>query len=406
MQPKQSLNRKLSRTYQIKYQIVALAGLCILAMPLDAQERAAQDGLSDEEVTLNHVAAEVDHASAHPSTHNTQQTNSEYQTPLQRTDGLTTANMNDLGIETQQITQLRQDIAAGSYGEIDSLLILYKGELIAEDYWRDGAIDKPHFMFSITKNMLSNAIGKAIELGYIDSVNDPVIKYLSIADKEQLAPGTEAITLHDLLSMQSGISIPKSKTGDALPVITRENHASLYLSLTDAVSPGQTFKYQGADPDILNHVLYNTSGKDLAAFTDEHFFKPMAIASAHWETSVSGLTKASSGLHFTSRDLVKFGKLVIGEGRYMDKQLINSEWLHTATTPKTKNGKYGYFWWTENFQYNGKEIKTISARGARGQFLFVMPDLDLIVAVTSSNRGSQRRVPLQFVPEYIIPAFI
>ena len=401
MQPKQSLNRKLSRIYKKNYLIVTLASLCIMAMPLNAQ-----DGLGDEEVTLNHVAAEVDQPSAYLITHNAQLAASEYRTPLQRNDGLITTNINELGIDTKQITQLRQDIAGGNYGEIDSLLIHYKGQLIAEDYWRDGAIDKPHFMFSITKNMLSNAIGKAIELGYIDSVNDPAIKYLTIANKKQLAPGTDEITLHDLLSMQSGISIPKSKTGNALPAITRENHASLYLSLTDKVNPGQTFKYQGSDPDILNHVLYNTTGKDLATFTDEHFFQPMAITNAQWEASVSGLTKASSGLHFSSRDLVKFGKLVIGEGQYMDKQLINSEWLHTATTPKTKNGKYGYFWWTENFRYNGKEIKTISARGARGQFLFVMPELDLIVAVTSSNRGPQRRVPLQFVPEYIIPAFI
>ena len=171
MQPKKRLTRQLSRAYQI----LSLTGLCIMAMPLDAEERAAQDGLSDEEVTLNHVAAEVEQPSVQL---NMQPASSDYRTPLQQDDGLDTANMHDVGVDIQPITQLRNDITAGRYGEIDSLLVHYKGQLIVEDYWRNGAMDKPHFMFSITKNMLSNAIGKAIELGYIDSVHDPVIKYL------------------------------------------------------------------------------------------------------------------------------------------------------------------------------------------------------------------------------------
>ena len=202
--------------------------------------------------------------------------------------------------------------------------------------------------------------------------------------------------------MQSGLSIAKQSSG--LSSITVDNHAELYLSLSDDVIPGKHFTYQGADPDILNHVLFNTTGKDLAAFTEEHFFTPMGISNAYWEKSVCGLTKASSGLHMTSRDMIKFGILVLGEGQFNSKQLLSREWLQTATTPKTRNGNYGYFWWTQNFRLNSQEVTTISARGARGQFIFVNPDLDLVVAITSSNTGQQRRVPLQFVPEYLLPA--
>ncbi|TDR76168.1 serine hydrolase domain-containing protein [Photobacterium lutimaris] len=360
----------------------------------------AQDGLSDEVVTLNQLATDI----SQPTAIKAPQGNiGQYRTPDSRNDGLLTADMHGMGIDTQRINQLRQDITAGNYGQIDSLLIHHKGKLVSEDYWHDGGIDKPHFMFSITKNMLSNAIGKAIELGYIDSVNDPAIKYLSNIDRKQLAAGSEFITLHDLLSMQSGISISNNHAAHQAS-ITVDNHAALYLTLSDNVVPGQRFKYQGADTDILNHVLFNTTGKDLAAFTEEYFFTPMAIDNAYWEESACGLTKASSGLHMTSRDMLKFGMLVLGEGQFNGKPLLTKGWLDTATTPKTRNGNYGYFWWTQNFRLNGKEINTISARGARGQFIFVNPELDLIVAVTSSNTGQQRRVPLQFVPEYILPA--
>ncbi|MGF1701930.1 beta-lactamase family protein [Photobacterium makurazakiensis] len=372
----------------------------IFAMALPA---GAQDGLSDEQVTLNHITAvKSEVSSSRIEQKSTVYKSPNYKAPEQRDDGLITANIHDTTLNFDTIEQLRQKITAGDFGQINSLLIHHQGKLISEDYWNDGAIDKPHFMFSITKNMLSNAIGKAIELGYIDSVNDPAIKYLSKIDKEKLATGSKSITLHDLLSMQSGISIP-NHTADHSP-ITVNNHAELYLTLSDNVEPGKHFKYQGADTDILNHVLYNTTGKDLAAFTDEYFFKPMLITNAYWETSACGLTKASSGLHMTSRDMLKFGQLVLGKGQFNSERLLTKEWLHTATTPKTQNGNYGYFWWTQNFRLDGKELKTISARGARGQFIFVNPELDLIVAVTSSNTGQQRRVPLQFVPEYILPA--
>ncbi|MGR5063518.1 serine hydrolase domain-containing protein [Photobacterium sp. DNB22_13_2] len=375
---------------------LALFSLALLSSTVSAD---AQDGLSDEVVTLNHIATEVSQPAAIKAP---QGNTSRYRTPVSRNDGLITADINHTGIDTQRINQLRQDIAAGNYGQINSLLIHHQGKLIAEDYWHDGAIDKPHFMFSITKNMLSNAIGKAIELGDIDSVNDPAIKYLPNIDKEKLATGSKSITLHDLLSMQSGISIP-NHISDHSP-ITVDNHAALYLTLTDNVEPGKRFKYQGADADILNHILYSTTGKDLAAYTDEYFFKPMGINNAYWEESACGLTKASSGLHMTSRDMIKFGMLVLDEGKFNGKRLLTQEWLHSATTPKTRNGNYGYFWWTQNFRVNDQEVKTISARGARGQFIFVNPELDLIVTVTSSNTGQQRRVPLQFVPEYILPA--
>ncbi|AJR05236.1 hypothetical protein C9J03_16395 [Photobacterium gaetbulicola] len=390
MQPSQHLIRILIGAYA-----VLAAGLLTVAEPA-----SAQDGLSDEVVTLNHVSTTFEQPTV--AGISTRENNGSYRTPVSRSDGIATADLHDTGLDSQLINQLRQGIAAGHYGQIDSLLIHHKGKLISEDYWYDGAIDKPHFMFSITKNMLSNAIGKAIELGFIDSVDDPAIKYLPNIETAPLARGSKEITLHDLLSMQSGISIP-NRPENQLP-ITVDNHAQLYLSLSDDVEPGAHFKYQGADTDILNHVLFNATGKDLAAFTEQHFFTPMEIEHAYWEKSACGLTKASSGLHMTSRDMIKFGMLVLNEGLFDGKRLLTRKWLHNATTPKTQNGNYGYYWWTQNFRLNGQELTTISARGARGQFIFVNPDLDLIVAVTSSNTGQQRRVPLQFVPEYILPA--
>ncbi|WP_066017456.1 hypothetical protein [Endozoicomonas atrinae] len=98
--------------------------------------------------------------------------------------------------------------------------------------------------------------------------------------------------------------------------------------------------------------------------------------------------------------------LTMHYGRFQGHQLLNREWMEAASSPKTGNGKYGYFWGTEDFRADGNLVQTISGRGARGQFIFMMPQLALVVVVTSSNDNKTRRAPFVFVPELILPAFL
>ena len=382
-----------------KLSLLAVAGCFIFPA-------YAQDGLADEEVTLNKVdpaQAAYQHQVVQQQIVQ-QQAAAPYKMPVLRDDGLRVADLNDVDIDVSAIETLRTKISQGDYGNINSLLISHKGQLLLEDYWRAGEIDTPHYQFSITKNMMSNAIGKAIELGHIGSVEDKVVDYFPNLNHKSLAKGADRIKIKDLLTMRSGLDFD----GVDLKAenVHQDNHAELYLTLSNPVNPGRRFKYQGADTDILNHILFNTTGLKLDEFIGKHYFTPMGISNVSWEKSVCGLTKASSGLFMTSRDMMKVGLATLNHGQFNDTRLLSEEWMLEATTPKTPNRKYGYFWWTENFKVDGQEVTTISGRGARGQFIYMMPDLELVVVVTSSNAGRERRAPFQFTPEYILPAFM
>ena len=201
-----------------------LAG--IAALPL-----LTQDGLADEEVTLNRVD------SAQTATDNPERIVSEqrsYEPPPARDDGLTIGSFRDTSINISHIEILLKKTSQGEFGSINSLLISHQGELLLEDYWGKGEIDTPHYVFSITKNMISNAVGKAIELGYIDIVDDKIIRYLPEVGGVELAPGADQIKIRDLLTMRSGLSFDKDDLKDL--EVTRENHVIRHGSKTPLFS--------------------------------------------------------------------------------------------------------------------------------------------------------------------------
>jgi len=287
-------------------------------------------------------------------------------------------------------------------GCIDSVLIAKNGKLVLEEYFADARIDKPHYQMSITKSILSYAIGKAIEQQKIKSVNDRLVDYLPELDRSDLPEGVETLTLHDLLTMNSGIRIAARESGTPS---SKKTHADMLLSKTKPISANKQFKYDGVNCELLVHVLYNVTGKTLGEFSGEHLFAPMGIRDFSFGQSPCGLDKGSAGMRLRSRDMLKIGLMTADNGRWNGKQILPSEWVKQATdvhvNQKQPNG-YGYFWWSHNVSHNGKTYRVRSCRGAGGQFIMVVPEQNL-VAVFTSYYSTNR--PIQHFEKIILPAF-
>ena len=133
----------------------------------------------------------------------------------------------------------------------------------------------------------------------------------------------------------------------------------------------------------------------------------MGITSYVWQDDVSGLPKSAAGCSFRSRDMLKWGMLVINKGRWNGEQLIPEAFVERATNriyTNPQNTSYGYFWWRADMQVGGKLYDCISGRGAGGQFILMLPELDLIIVITAHNKNMGNM--LEAVPEKILPAFI
>ena len=130
----------------------------------------------------------------------------------------------------------------------------------------------------------------------------------------------------------------------------------------------------------------------------------MSITQYHWESAISGLPKSAAGSSLLSRDMLKFGQLILNKGKWQGQQLIPEAYLARATTPSQVNEHYGFFWWVDDFTVGGKNYHSFQGRGAGGQFIFMFPELDLVAVVTSHNKGMGDT--LKTLPQRIIPAFV
>lgn len=113
-------------------------------------------------------------------------------------------------------------------------------------------------------------------------------------------------------------------------------------------------------------------------------FKPLGIADVEW-TRVKGETDAGGGLRLRPRDMAKIGQLVLAGGRWNDRQIVSKEWIETSTTSKIKatdDQSYGYLWWLGRARTKAGVVSWIGALGRGGQSIRIVPERDLVVAVT------------------------
>lgn len=334
--------------------------------------------------------------------------------PEDKKDGLVVGKLGVDGGDRAMIEAFANELAAApkdeKAGHVDSMLISYRGKLLFESYYRRGRANFPHYQMSITKSYTALAVGRAMQLGLLkmEDLDRPAISFLKGLDTTQLVAGADTITLAQAMQMGSGIRLAKEKEKELM-----KNPAQLkglgelqaYLQHSDPIPPlPREFKYQEPDTAIAMQVLNAVAPGGAEEFIKNELLGRMNITQYHWEPAVSGLPKSAAGSSILSRDMLKFGQLILNKGKWKGEQLIPEAYLARATTPSQINERYGFFWWVEDFTVGGKTYHSFQGRGAGGQFIFMFPELDLVAVVTSHNKGMGEM--LKTLPQRIIPAFV
>jgi CubicO group peptidase (beta-lactamase class C family) len=332
-------------------------------------------------------------------------------------DGIKVGKLGEDGGDVEALLHFARSLAKESddpkTGKTDSFLIAYKGKLLFESYFRRGRVNYPHYQMSITKSYTALAIGRAIQLGHLsmEDLQKPVIRFLKDLDVGKLVDGADKITLHEAMNMCSGVRLPKANAAELMKEpgqLRGQGQIQSYLANSEPIPPApREFKYQGADTAMTMQVLEAVVPGTAKDFIQKELFGKLGISSYNWQADLSGLPKGAAGSSVRSRDMLKVGILVMGNGKWKGEQLLPLEFVKIATSPinqRTDKVAYGYFWWVEPFEVGGKTYHSIQGRGAGGQFLFLFPELDLIAVVTSHNKGMGTL--LRKLPQKIIPAFV
>ena len=279
--------------------------------------------------------------------------------------------------------------AASELPRLRSLLVSHKGSLILERYYNGARASQLANIKSASKSVIAALVGIAIAKGHIKSVDEKAAVHLVElrSDPDAFKRG---ISIEDLITMRSGLESTSGRGYGAW--VRSKNWVRYVLSRPRVDFPGQRVEYSTGTSHLLSAILTKASGKSTWQFAQEELAKPLGFTLAKWMQDPQGIYFGGNEMLMTPRQMVRFGELYENNGRVGDRQLIAREWVEKADdgVGRSRWGsdrEYGYGFWIRDFG----RYKSFYAWGYGGQFIFVIPDLDLVVVTTSRSDVSRER---------------
>jgi len=300
------------------------------------------------------------------------------------------------GLDRSVLDAYRDAAAAGELGLIDSLLVLRHGRLVHESYFRGWDAAALHPCYSVTKSFTAVLLGQARERGLGLDLEDRLLDFFPERTTIAHLSSTKlAITLGDALSMRAGLDWheldrPYSDPSNSVVALSASRDWVGYvLDRPMAAFPGTVWEYNSGCTVLLGGALHDRSGEQPHDLAARWLFTPLAIRDWRWDRTGEGLTNCGWGLHLAPRDMAKLGELVLRGGRWRGRALVGEAWIQAMTAAHAAvEGTaytYGYQWWRlplDRTDPDGDVI--VFAWGHGGQFVFVVPALDVVVVSTAS----------------------
>jgi CubicO group peptidase (beta-lactamase class C family) len=270
-----------------------------------------------------------------------------------------------------------------------AFLIIKNDSIWFEKYFDDFGKTSQTNSFSMAKSVVSALLGKAIDEGYIKSLDEPV------GDFYPQFAGT-GLTVGDLSSMASGLDWNESYSnpfGITARAYYDDNLAKTILGLKVVETPGKRYKYLSGNPELLTMVIQKATGQQMADYLYKSFWNPMGAENpALWQVDDAKhrLVKAYCCIGSNARDFARFGKLYKDYGKWNGKQLLDSTFVATSIKPRfAESPQYGYGFWLSD--YLGKNIFVM--RGILGQYVIVIPKDNVIIVRLGHQRGKKTEKP-------------
>lgn len=306
------------------------------------------------------------------------------------------------------------ELGGSDYANINSLLVLKDGKLVFERYFNGWQADEPHTIQSVSKSLTSLLAGIASKQGYIKDVNAPASAYLPDY-KDYFAEDKGKITLKHLLTMSPGLYWDEwSKSYEDPENLRRKEMASddsvaFTLSQPMSHAPGERFTYSGGTVSVVGEIIRTASKQpSVSDYAMTGPLSALCFENAFWLKQNDQRSNVAGGVMLRPRDMLKLGQLVLDEGKWQGKPLIDPAWLEKSITPvlsTTMSGnKYSYFWWNTAYYHNGKKYPSVNALGYGGQEIIIIKDLDLVVVKTANNFHASSLIG-RIMAENILPTF-
>lgn len=296
-----------------------------------------------------------------------------------------------------------------SIPSLGSFIVSQNDKVIYEHYFHNANKETVFSVKSVTKSIVSVLAGIAKDQNLFPDVNTPVLKILpeydssrsqfknisDIEGKMICDSIRKTVTLRHLMTMTAGFDwVENSPVSRAMG--SSSDPVRFILDLPFEEYPGDVFNYNSGETNVFGAALSKLVHSSLKDYADENLFNPLNIKIEKWDTDPLNRNIAGSELFMKANDMLKFGKLILNNGKIGNKQIVSQKWLEESTSQQMKlenwdvmtnaNG-YGYYWWRR--KTNGHQA--FVATGYGGQLICIIPDLKMVIVTTcllnEKNRG-------------------
>jgi len=320
------------------------------------------------------------------------------------TQGWRTSTPEEQGMDSMILAAMMEAIQHENY-EIDSVIVIRNGYLVVDATVYPFDQDTKHIIHSCTKSIVSLLIGIAIDRGYIEDLQTPVLDFFPGRTVDNMDANKEKMTLENLLTMTSGFKCRDSyiyRWSGLNKMRESKDWIQFMLDLPMVETPGTTFEYCNGSSFLLSAIIAETTGISALEFAKKYLFGPLGITDVIWPTNHQGINIGWGELRMLPQDLAKIGYLYLWGGQWDGEQIVPSSWVEDSTRKHisaTLEDGYGYQWWVD-------DSGIYMALGYGGQFVFVVPEKDMVVVFMSDLSERDFYIPQVLLDDYIIPAAV
>jgi CubicO group peptidase (beta-lactamase class C family) len=345
----------------------------------------------------------------------------------QTNEPLNEATPESQNLDSRLLNEAVTRIDNGDYGDIDALLIVRNNRLVLEKYFSPEyhGRDYRRPVLSTTKSFTSTLVGIAIDQGKIKSVQSNLLDlFPEYTEINNLDARKQEITLENLLTMSAGFQWNELETSYADPqndfhrMVHSQDWVKYVLDAPMSDAPGDRLVYNSGCTLLLSSILQKTTGRTAEEFAIEYLFAPLGIEKYTWSIARGGITNTYSGLAMLRRDMAKLGILYLNNGRWLDQQVVPEKWVQLSTSKHVYTGQggndavYGYGYQWVRFQDHDATVADLKINdvyftwGFGGQFIFVIPHLNMVVVATGDLYLADERRFFDVLREHIFPAVL
>jgi CubicO group peptidase (beta-lactamase class C family) len=304
-----------------------------------------------------------------------------------------------LGIDARGIARFLDALESTPDVEPHSIVLLRHGQVAAEGWWAPYASDRVHLLYSLSKSFTAAAVGIAVREGLVD-LDATALSYFPELDADVTDERSRRIRVRHLLAMASG---HREETLDRARAADPENLVRGFLRTPPDEEPGTVFAYNQPCTYTLGAIVRRVSGGSLVDYLRPRLLDPLGIDDLAWRRDDTGAELGFSGCYAPTTAIAALGQLYLQRGVWNGERILDEDWVAAATTAQVANPDegnpdwsqgYGFQFWMARHGFRGD--------GAYGQFCVVLPELDVVLALTGESLDMQ--AVLDAAWQHLLPA--